>query len=550
MPDPAADAFGAGLGAAVSQLGAAAASAGEQIYDSAMVYQEKKDKAYVRDIVNQARAADRKYMAEQYAKEGKEGINVFDESAAYFDEQEDHWMARLPTPAQQELFKQAYYPLVNNHLDGAIAHQQKQIDLYEDSTRQAFIDQTTSDAIQNRWDEDFVDESLMEVQMTTRERFAGRDREVIDDQVAKETGKFHTKIIEAMIEDNPARADEYFKAHLDEIPGEVQTMLKGKLETTTVAQESQMRADNIVASTPAYEKKLEKARKIKDAKVRDATLARIKARETERKYIEAEAKQQHESDMTKQIIHADSLSNALSIAYKEEDGKLQLQLVKLAEDRFGNKKTVTDPAKMLEARMRIDRGEIADMETLWREYKPYADQDDWKKTEDYFRKGGITGGLKDSTVRTMFATMRGKKADEKPEEYQYVWNYVKRNLHPDKAVTDEVVRQLVSDAMVNVTLEGEAKGSGWWWDKDETYGMALEKGRGDIWLPDVSDAEEKAIISEFTAKPWLKSIYPNTREGRRRYMKDFMLTRGALLKAEEAAKRDWELQQQFQGAMP
>ena len=74
----------------------------------------------------------------------------------------------------------------------------------------------------------------------------------------------------------------------------------------------------------------------------------------------------------------------------------------------------------------------------------------------------------------------------KPETFSLVL----QNMEPGKAASDESIGRAISNLYVQ---SGESMGSGWFWDKDETYAAALEKGRGETWLPDVTEKERQEI---------------------------------------------------------
>ena len=67
----------------------------------------------------------------------------------------------------------------------------------------------------------------------------------------------------------------------------------------------------------------------------------------------------------------------------------------------------------------------------------------------------------------------------------------------EKLPTDSSVRKIMLEAQLQFVTEGETKdafafGRG----RDKTFAEAVEAGRGDEWLPDVTGDEEKKIKSE------------------------------------------------------
>jgi hypothetical protein len=216
---------------------------------------------------------------------------------------------------------------------------------------------------------------------------------------------------------------------------------------------------------------------------------RIKARNAEETYFKEQAELTLLSEKTNAVLNAGNLEEGLDVADSVTSGRSRLELTRLAHSLYGRDDTKTDQAKMLEARILIDQGKIADIESLWRGYKPYADDGDWKQLESYFRSGGAAAGLKDSNVRTIYKSITGKDAVDKPEQYGRVWEYVRNNLPEGRKPTDEEVRKLVGQALT----WGERKGGGWGYGENMPLTEAILKGHLETWLPDVDDEEERKI---------------------------------------------------------
>lgn len=100
--------------------------------------------------------------------------------------------------------------------------------------------------------------------------------------------------------------------------------------------------------------------------------------------------------------------------------------------------------------------------------------------------GGNAGKVTVSRVEGIFKRMgQGKKMPE--DLYQMTLD----NLEPGKPATDERIRQTIA----NLYMDGEAMGSGLWWNRDENYADAVRKGRADTWLPEVSKEERGTIAA-------------------------------------------------------
>ncbi len=488
------DAFGAGTGRAMVEVGRAIGRTGEVVGDIAQERRDRRDKAHVRDVLNQAIEQDREFMGGQYSKEGADGTGVYDESKKYFEDSKRRWMQQLESQQQQELFAQAYDPRANSHLDGALRHQNKQIEVYDTATKNAFVAQTTNDAVLMRKDPEYVAVSLAEVTATTRDLYRHMGKEVADAMVLDAQGRFHAAVIEADIEDNPAAAKKYFEGAVvqTQIPEKLKAVLKQKIDRADLRSREQQRADEIMSASADPRERLGMARKSPED-IRDGAVSRVKARNAEEKFYQEQAEQAMLAEKTNAILDIKSLEGALDIADTVENGKSRLELTRLAHSLYGTDKDKikTDQAKMLEARIRIDRGEMPSIETLWMEYKPHAADADWKQLENYYRSGGAAAGLKDSNVRSIYKSLTGKDATDKPKKYNRVWDYVQRNMPEGRKPTDEEVRGLVGQALIEGYIPVKN-----WWDTEMTYGEALETGQIEQWVPDIPEEDEDRAIQQ------------------------------------------------------
>jgi hypothetical protein len=484
------EAFGAGIGRAMEQMGRSLGQTGDVVVNVMVEKELQKDKARVRDVLNRAIEQDREFMADQYARKGADGVTVYDDAKSYFEESKRRWMGELSTPGQQELFAAAYDPRVGSHLDAAQSYQNKQIEIYDQATKNAFISQTTNDAVLMRRNPGFVAASLAEVIQTTRELYRHLGKEAADAAVLEATGAFHAGIIEADMEDDPAAAEKYFDRAVvqTQIPEKMKAVLRQKLSHASLNQQTYERADFVAGDSDDPVERMKMARE-SDPKIRAGVTALIKARNAEEKQFRADALEKLLDVKTNEILNAKALEPALKIADTLEKGSARLTMVKLAESLYGGGvKTIA--AKLMEARILIDRRKIPSKLALWRDYKPYVSDDDWPALESYFQNGGAAGGLTDSSVRSIYKGRTGKTDDAvKPEEYNWVWDYVLRNLPEGRKPTDDILRDLVGQAIIGGRIPIKN-----WPDTKMTYGEAVEKGETARWVPNISKDVEDQII--------------------------------------------------------
>lgn len=147
--------------------------------------------------------------------------------------------------------------------------------------------------------------------------------------------------------------------------------------------------------------------------------------------------------------------------------------------------TPENAAALLDLQRRIDKREVVDQTQIdaFAFTRGLTDKQAQDATR-YMQDGGNAGKVTVSRVESIFKRMgHGKKM---PED---LYQMTLENLEPGKPATDERIRQTIA----NLYMDGEAIGSGWLWDSDESYADALRKGRADTWLPDVTSDERKTI---------------------------------------------------------
>lgn len=135
---------------------------------------------------------------------------------------------------------------------------------------------------------------------------------------------------------------------------------------------------------------------------------------------------------------------------------------------------------------RIDLGEVSD-ETRINAYAFEHGLTDKQVQEarTYQQEGGNKAGVTLTRVERVYKALTG--GGKMPPQ---TFALVLQNMEPGKAASDESISRTISNLYVQ---SGESMGSGWFWDRDETYADALSKGRGKTWLPDVTEKERQEI---------------------------------------------------------
>lgn len=241
-------------------------------------------------------------------------------------------------------------------------------------------------------------------------------------------------------------------------------------------QEQEARAAAFIAAIPDPDMRKSMLSRLKDDTAVETMRQKASDYEQARKYRERVQKEN--------LLPSQALAGVDAIQGMSDEGREKLRA---SLNKEAQKVTPQNTGALNDLLRQIDTGAIAE-DTAIDSYafdKSLTDKQ-VKQAKDYLQKGGNKGGVSFSRVERIYKRM-GKGKTMPPD----VFELVLQNIEPGKPATDERLQQ----TLANLYMEGESIGSGWWWDKDETYADALEQGRGDTWLPDVTEAERKAITA-------------------------------------------------------
>lgn len=241
-------------------------------------------------------------------------------------------------------------------------------------------------------------------------------------------------------------------------------------------QEQEARAASFIAAVPDPDMRKSMLSRLKDDIAVESMRQKATDYEQGRKY--------RELVQTQGLLPSQALAGVDSIQGMSDEGREKLRA---SLNKEAQKATPQNTQALNDLLRQIDTGAIAE-DTAIDSYafdKSLTDKQ-VKQAKEYLQKGGNKGGVSFSRVERIYKRM-GKGKTMPPD----VFELVLQNIEPGKPATDERLQQ----TLANLYMEGESIGSGWWWDKDETYADALEQGRGDTWLPDVTEDEKKAITA-------------------------------------------------------
>lgn len=224
-------------------------------------------------------------------KRGKDAFGVMDEYVGQFDKFTEDIEKNLGNDDQRAL----YQKIKAQHRTDLSTDLQKHIFMegkkFDDETTESGLLVTREDAVLNFQNPGKVTQSI-EMQKALIMSHAGRNglpAEWVKAKTEDVTSKTHMAVVNRMLaQGDDLLASEYFAAVKDQFTGSDVTMMEKTLQEGQTRGESRRLADSIVSKVGSMTAALAEAKKIKDPKVYDATVDRIKDHFTLQKAAEAE----------------------------------------------------------------------------------------------------------------------------------------------------------------------------------------------------------------------------------------------------------------------
>lgn len=155
-----------------------------------------------------------------------------------------------------------------------------------------------------------------------------------------------------------------------------------------------------------------------------------------------------------------------------------------------HRETPQNQAALSDVMLDIDKAKAAGLPNSDIEQRVYAraavrglTPEQTKKAVKYAQEGGSTGSLKFSEANSIWKRLTGKK--EMPAE---AFETLRSQLPQGREATAADIERVLA----NFYMSGKSADSGWFSDS-ENYLESLKHGRGEAWLPNVTDQEKKDI---------------------------------------------------------
>jgi len=273
VPTPDANALGGGQ-AAAANFGA--------VEDAFVKIKQDADKTAIVDAQNRLAEWKIKKLYDQKEgllnRKGKESLSIPDEAFADFDNYTAEIEGTLSGRSQVEAFKNLSLDYKNDMNSVIQRHVSSEMDKYTDEQYQKSLELTYQEAAKNFGDQALLEKSVEKQKNLLAEygQVKGHSKEWYDVESVKMTSRTYKGVIESVLSSPSANSDTvaqaYFNKYKDGLTADDAADLQNKLEGATLLGASQRNADFIFSKNKNNEAAAyDQAKKIKDAKIRDAT---------------------------------------------------------------------------------------------------------------------------------------------------------------------------------------------------------------------------------------------------------------------------------------
>lgn len=236
------------------------------------------------------------------AVHGKDSFGLPETVAGEYAEVTSEIEGALTTPRQKEAFARIKAQR-GQSIDLALRrHVFTEMERHEASELKAFIDNASAAAVANATDPRRVAEELARIEEKIRVHGprAGLGKEALEAAQGEARSRVHVGVIDRLLaQDKPGAAKAYYEETRDQIhdpDGRQTAQIERALDEGGLRQQSQQKADEIMASTATAKDALAAAREVKDPQLRDEVVGRVRQRWAERDQIERD---EHEEMLTR-----------------------------------------------------------------------------------------------------------------------------------------------------------------------------------------------------------------------------------------------------------
>lgn len=476
------------LGRGIQQAGGAMSAIAYRI-------QERENADRVMQAEAGLKAAESQFHLDMKDRRGQNAWGATRDATKWWEEAERKYGENLANEAQQKAFrniilqrKTASISLISDHE----ARQRRQSLL--DSSKASIA--SSIDSAATAYDSpDAIELNRKRIASTvhTVAKLEGWDADTVEQQLSKNLTMMHKRVIQAQLEDDPFKAEEYYKKHKEDIKGADQAAIKEQIRQATTLGKAQQEADRILSKVPEASEQLAEAKKIKDPETRKTTELLVKQYQAQTKKAREDDQKAALDDAWRVIANGgdrNAISNRLWTRLSGQGQKQVVDYLQARADKELNGRKSDDYAVLDDVERKIEQGDIVDTSQL-QPYEPYFRDATLRSLRSKISK---RDEVKPTVLRQVFEDRLGKRRtkwnDEDREQWIAFQDYITNNVRETKRPEDV---EVWADKWF---MEGYGVNDRLLTNDPDTYGESVMAGRSDfvIKTPDQAKVEvQKAI---------------------------------------------------------
>jgi hypothetical protein len=323
-----ADAFGAAQGRAAVEGAGKIMSLGDRMAANAIKIQDEDNERETKRLDVELSQAVRALTVGDdktpgfYSARGEAAVAAHKDAEKAITEARRKLLESTKNARVREMFGSLSAARVERELGGLASHVAKERRVANDAISEARINEASDDAGAHWNNSKVIGQSSAIARQEVADMAArnGWNPVVTASKMQEAQTVLHRRVIESALVHDPGAAKAYFDQNKDKIDGRVHPELEKALEAGTLRQQSQAKEDEIMARGLGEGAAMSEARKIKDAKLRDETVARLQRRFAEKDRIDADQRRKAKESAWQGVINGGSVDDIDPTTLANMDG--------------------------------------------------------------------------------------------------------------------------------------------------------------------------------------------------------------------------------------
>lgn len=436
---PGPDAFGAGLGRAMSQVGDQLARVAEKI-------QAEEDATRVVEAQNDLASWEREFFNNPetgiFSRKNKDAVGLYGEAEKEYQKKVRETTERLENDRQRQAFSQAASRSMNAKLDASARHEATQRQSWMVETAKQAMAIKLDDIAANYTDGAIVDAALGDVRTSIEAMFPGMGGEFIDSATARFVSSAHLSRIDAAIRaDEPGLAQAIFSTNEDAIEGTKRAATKELIEKASM---SRFLQDEGMAIFSQFGPRGEEAaakhiRTNYEGDRENKLLSAVKSLYVDERRLQSQRESDAYDSLYDMVAGAGSYSEAINMIERSGlNARHKATIQRFADSQFGTEIRLpkSDPEALTEIQSHLDDRNLLEHYPTWKSfYAEFGDRLSFAERNKY---------------NSMYESAT---AEPDPEITYNVQSGMERMLREQKSLSEEERAKIIESAWRHIEHE-------------------------------------------------------------------------------------------------